>query len=131
MELKKQLSVEKPIVKGYNIYKSGKVLELYSKDENSLFKVKSQIQPSYSTDGPIYAVKIVINGNSEIQNAFCACPAGNDGRCNNLATGIPTTKRTFKSWREFRERQRHFARANTAPMQAWQNCCTNKCDRNY
>ena len=86
MELKKQPSVEKPIVKGYNIYKSGKVLELYSKDENSLFKVKSQIQPSYSTDGPIYAVKIVINGNSEIQNAFRACPAGNDGRCNNLAT---------------------------------------------
>ena len=31
VEFKKQLSVEKPIVKGYNFFKSGKVLGLYSK----------------------------------------------------------------------------------------------------
>ena len=88
VELKKQLSVEKPIVKGYNFYKSGKVLGLYSKAENGLFYVKSQVQPSYSTNGPVYAVQIVIHNNSEIQKAFCPCPAGNDGRCNHLATTL-------------------------------------------
>ena len=88
VELKKQLSVEKPIVKGYNFYKSGKVLGLYSKAENGLFYVKSQVQPSYSTNGPVYAVKIVIHNNSEIQKAFCPCPAGNDGRCNHLAATL-------------------------------------------
>ena len=30
----------------------------------------------------------------------------------------PITKRTLKSWREFRERQRDFAQATTTPMQA-------------
>ena len=35
VEFKKQLSVEKPIVKGYNFFKSGKVLGLYSKSEKS------------------------------------------------------------------------------------------------
>ena len=39
MEFKKQLSVEKPIVKGYNFFKSGKVLGLYSKSENGLVSV--------------------------------------------------------------------------------------------
>ena len=88
VELKKQLSVEKPIVKEYNFYKSGKVLGLYSKAENGQFYVKSQVQPSYSTNGPVYAVKIVIHNNSEIQKAFCPCPAGNDGRCNHLAATL-------------------------------------------
>lgn len=43
VEFKKQLSVEKRIVKGYNFFKSGKVLGLYSKTENGLFYVKSQV----------------------------------------------------------------------------------------
>ena len=51
VEFKKQLSVEKPIVKGYNFFKSGKVLGLYSKSENGLVYVKSQVQPSYSKGG--------------------------------------------------------------------------------
>lgn len=88
VELKKQLSVEKPIVKGYNFFKSGKVLGLYSKSENGLVYVKSQVQPSYSKGGSVYAVKIIIRVNSEIQKAFCPCPAGNDGRCNHLAASL-------------------------------------------
>ena len=88
VELKKQLSVEKPIVKGYNFFKSGKVLGLYSKSENGLVYVKSQVQPSYSKGGSVYAVKIIIRANSEIQKAFCPCPAGNDGRCNHLAASL-------------------------------------------
>ena len=43
VEFKKQLSVEKRILKGYNFFKSGKVLGLYSKTENGLFYVKSQV----------------------------------------------------------------------------------------
>ena len=39
VEFNKQLSVEKPIVKGYNFFKSGKVLGLYSKSENGLVSV--------------------------------------------------------------------------------------------
>ena len=66
VEFKKQLSVEKPIVKGYNFFKSGKVLGLYSKSENGLVYVKSQVQPSYSKGGSVYAVKIIIHANSEI-----------------------------------------------------------------
>jgi len=88
VEFKKQLSVEKPIVKGYNFFKSGKVLGLYSKSENGLVYVKSQVQPSYSKGGSVYAVKIIIRANSEIQKAFCPCPAGNDGRCNHLAATL-------------------------------------------
>lgn len=88
VEFKKQLSVEKPIVKGYNFFKSGKVLGLYSKSENGLVYVKSQVQPSYSKGGSVYAVKIIIHANSEIQKAFCPCPAGNDGRCNHLAASL-------------------------------------------
>ena len=71
VEFKKQLSVEKPIVKRYNFFKSGKVLGLFSKTENGLFYVKSQVLPSYSKIGPPYAVKIIICANSEIQKAFC------------------------------------------------------------
>ena len=58
--VKKKLSVEKPIVKGYNFYKSGKVFGLYSKSENGLFFIKSQVLPSHSKAGPAYTVKIMI-----------------------------------------------------------------------
>ena len=82
-------TLEKPSYrKGYNFFKSGKVLGLYSKSENGLVYVKSQVQPSYSKGGSVYAVKIIIRANSEIQKAFCPCPAGNDGRCNHLAATL-------------------------------------------
>ena len=42
-ELKRQLSVEKPIVKGYNFYRSGKVLGLYSQQINGVHCIKSQV----------------------------------------------------------------------------------------
>ena len=95
VEFKKQLSVEKPIVKGYNFFKSGKVLGLYSKSENGLVYVKSQVQPSYSKGGSVYDVKIIIHANSEIQKAFCPCPAGNDGRCSHLAASLFAMKDIF------------------------------------
>ncbi|XP_015769847.1 PREDICTED: uncharacterized protein K02A2.6-like [Acropora digitifera] len=88
VEFKKQLSVEKPIVKGYNFFKSGKVLGLYSKTDNVVFYVKSQVMPSYSTSGPVYAVKVILSGSAEIKKAYCPCPAGSDGRCNHLAATL-------------------------------------------
>lgn len=88
VEFKKQLSVEKPIVKGYNFFKSGKVLGLYSKTDNGVFYVKSQVMPSYSTSGPVYAVKVILSGSAEIKKAYCPCPAGSDGRCNHLAATL-------------------------------------------
>ncbi|KAK3753046.1 hypothetical protein QZH41_001200 [Actinostola sp. cb2023] len=88
VELKKQLSVEKPIVKGYNFYKSGKVKGVFSKSENGLFYVKSQVMPSYAKSSSLYAVKIIIKANSEIHRAYCPCPAGIDGRCNHLAASL-------------------------------------------
>lgn len=88
VELKKQLSVEKPIVKGYNFYKSGKVLGVYSKAENNMFYLKSHVMPSYSKTGPVYAVKFIVRANSSISKAYCPCPAGIDGRCNHLAATL-------------------------------------------
>ena len=88
VELKKQLSVEKPIVKGYNFYKSGKVLGVYSKAENNMFYLKSQVMPSYSKTGPVYVVKFIVRANSSISKAYCPCPAGIDGRCNHLAATL-------------------------------------------
>ena len=75
MEFKKQLFVEKPIVKGYNFLKSGKVLALYSKTDNGVFYVKSQVMQSYSTSGPVYAVKVILSGSAEVKKAHCPCPA--------------------------------------------------------
>ena len=95
VEFKKQLSVEKIIVKGYNFFKSGKVLGLYSKTENGLFYVKSQELPSYSKTGPTYTVKVIIRTNSKIQKAFCPCPAGIDARCNHLAATLFATEEIF------------------------------------
>ena len=80
--------MEKLIVKGYNFFKSGKALGLYSKTENGLFYVKSQELPSYSNTGPTHTVKVIIRANCKIQKAFRPCPAGNDGRCNHLAATL-------------------------------------------
>lgn len=65
MEFKKQLSVEKPIVKGYNFYKSGKVQGIYTKQQEELFYIKRQVKSSYDKQGDkhknIYIVKIITN----------------------------------------------------------------------
>lgn len=71
--VKKKLSVEKPIVKGF--YKSGKVFGLYSKSENGLFFIKSQVLPSHSKAGPAYTVKIMIG--SILLNSESVLPLSN------------------------------------------------------
>ena len=84
VELKKQLSTEKPIVKGYNFYKSGHVLQIFSKKEHNKHYVLSKVLPSMKK-GKVYTVKIILSSNANITTAFCCCPAGVDGRCNHLA----------------------------------------------
>lgn len=51
--LKKQLSTEKPIVKGYNFFKSGHVLQIFSKKEHNKHYVLSKVQPSMKK-GKVY-----------------------------------------------------------------------------
>jgi hypothetical protein len=87
VELKKQLSTEKPIVKGYNFYKSGHVLQIFSKKEHNKHYILSKVQPSMK-QGKVYPVKIILSLNGDIFNAFCCCPAGVDGRCNHLAATL-------------------------------------------
>ena len=87
VELKKQLSTEKPIVKGYNFYKSGHVLQIFSKKEHNKHYVLSKVNPSMKK-GKVYTVKIILCSNGDISNAFCCCPAGVDGRCNHLAATL-------------------------------------------
>ena len=88
VELKKQLSVEKPIVKGYNFYKSGKVSGIYSKMDGGVHYIKSQVMPSYARTGAAYTVKIIVEASGNILKAQCPCPAGVDGRCNHLAATL-------------------------------------------
>lgn len=86
VELKRQLSTEKPIVKGYNFFKSGHVLQAFVKKDGDMFYVKSKVSPSMKKG--VYTVKIVLDSSSCIQQASCHCPAGVDGRCNHLAATL-------------------------------------------
>ena len=74
VQLKRQLSVEKPIVKGYNFYRSGKVLGLYSQQINGVHCIKSQVMPSYAKTGAAYTVKIIVEANGNALKAQCPCP---------------------------------------------------------
>lgn len=88
VELRKQLSVEKPIVKGYNFFKSGKVLGIYTQIINNRCYIKSQVMPSYAKSGAAYTVRIIVNSSGDIEKAHCPCPAGVDGRCNHLVATL-------------------------------------------
>ena len=86
VEVKKQVSTEKPLVKGYNFFKSGNVQHVLSQTRNGLYFIKSKVLPSMRKDS--YIVKITMNERSLVQKAFCDCPAGIDGRCNHVAATL-------------------------------------------
>ena len=65
--------MEKPIVKGYNFYRSGKVLGLYSQQINGVHCIKSQVMPSYAKTGAAYTAKIIVEANGNILKAHCPC----------------------------------------------------------
>ena len=87
VELRKQLGTEKPIVKGYNFFKSGHVLQLFSTKDSNKYYVKSKVLPSMIKT-KIYTANIIIRANGDILSAVCGCPAGVDGRCNHLAATL-------------------------------------------
>ena len=86
---KKQLSTAKPLVKGFNFYKSGHVFTVKScnGDNGSRCYVKSQVLPSMKKS-EAYLCHIVIRSNGLVQKASCGCPAGIDGRCNHVAATL-------------------------------------------
>ena len=84
VEIRKKLSTEKLIVKGYNFYKSGHVRQIFSKRESDKCFIKSQVLPSMKK-GKVHTVIVVLHSNGDIAKAVCGCPAGVDGRCNQLA----------------------------------------------
>ena len=67
--------MEKPIVKGYNFYRSVRgfvlVLGLYSQQINGVHCIKSQVMPSYAKTGAAYTVKIIVEANGNILKAHC------------------------------------------------------------
>lgn len=65
VQLRKKLSTEKPIPKGYNFYKSGHVRQVFSKKEGDKFFIKSQVLPSMKK-GKVYTVKAVFHPSGEV-----------------------------------------------------------------
>ena len=74
-DAKKQLSTAKPLVKGYNVYKSGNVLTIKSCKEDHRAFVKSQVLPSVKKTAA-YTCYIILRRQGLVQRAFCGCTAG-------------------------------------------------------
>ena len=86
VELKQQLSTEKPLVKGY-MFKSGHVLQMFAKQQGQIFFVLSKVLPSMKK-GKVYSVKITLKSNGSVHQACCSCPAGIDGWCNHVTASL-------------------------------------------
>ena len=89
VDAKRQLSTAKPLIKGYNFYKSGHVLTVKScnSENGARSYIKAQVLPSMKKSSA-YLCCIIIRKNGLIQTAFCGCPAGVDGRCNHVAATL-------------------------------------------
>lgn len=87
VECKKQLSTAKPLVKGFNFFKSGHVLSIGHLQQNGKHYIKSQVLPSMKKD-KVYTCYLVISSLGKMLRAHCKCPAGIDGRCNHVASTL-------------------------------------------
>ena len=87
LDAKKQLSTAKLLVKAYNFYKSGHVLNVKSCEKDHRAFVKSQGLPSMKKT-TAYTCYIILRRQGLVQRAFCGCPAGVDGRCNHVAATL-------------------------------------------
>ena len=83
VEVKKQLSTAKPLVKGYNFYKSGHVLFISHLAGKGKHYLKSQVLPSMKKQA-VYTCYFVMSSLGNVLRAQCGCPAGIDGRCNHV-----------------------------------------------
>ena len=95
VESKKQLSTAKPLVKGFNFFKSGHVLYIGYLHESGKHYIKSQVLPSMKKD-KVYTCFLVIASIGRVLNAHCKCPAGIDGRCNHVASTLFALEQHFK-----------------------------------
>ncbi|CAH3108065.1 unnamed protein product [Pocillopora meandrina] len=94
-DAKKQLSTAKPLVKGYNFFKSGHVLSIKCRESDGKFYVKSQVLPSMKKT-VLYNCFIVFNKDGSVVTAYDGCPAGVDGRCNHVTSTLFALEEFFK-----------------------------------
>lgn len=87
VDSKKQLSTAKPLVKGFNFYKSGNVHSIHHLKESGKHFIKSQVLPSMKKN-LIYQCQIVMSSIGGVLKAYCGCPAGIDGRCNHVSATL-------------------------------------------
>ena len=95
LKVKKQLSTAKPLVKGFNFFKSGHVLYIGYLHESGKHYIKSQVLPSMKKD-KVYTCFLVIASIGRVLNAHCKCPAGIDGHCNHVASTLFALEQHFK-----------------------------------
>ena len=86
-DAKKQLCTAKPLVKGYNFFKSGHVLSIKCKEFDGKFYVKSHVLLSMKKSTS-YNCWIVLRKDGMVMSAYDGCPAGIDGRCNHVTATL-------------------------------------------
>ena len=86
LDARKQLSTAKPMVKGFNFYKSGHVLNVKSCLKDNKTFIKSLVLPSMKKTAAYSC--FVLTRQGFVHSASCGCPAGIDGRCNHIAATL-------------------------------------------
>ena len=110
---KRQLSTAKPLVKGFNFYKSGHVLTVKSCNEDTRSYVKSQVLPSMKKD----LCLIIVWKNGLVQKAYCACSTGIDGRC--IHVHVAVTLFALEEFCKLRAKQEETRKACTSQKCKW------------
>ena len=87
VDSKRQLSMAKPLVKGFNFYKSGNVHSILHLKQSGKHYLKSQVFPSMKKN-LIYQCNIVMSSIGVVLKSYCGCPAGIDGRCNRVSATL-------------------------------------------
>ena len=95
VECKKQLSTAKPLVKGFNFYKSGHVLFICHLLQDGKHFIKTKVLPSMKKKS-VYTCCLVMSTVGQVLSAHCGCPAGVDGRCNHVAATLFSLENTTK-----------------------------------
>ena len=81
----KGTSTAKPLVKGYNFFKSGHVVELAKHlSEDGSCHLRGKILPSIKKSTSYTAFITLRDG--KILRATCGCPAGIEGHCNHVSS---------------------------------------------
>ena len=82
----KGTSTAKPLVKGYNFFRSGhvvKVEKISNLNDDGLCHIRGRILPSMKKT-TVYSAFITLR-EKKVLRAKCACPAGFEGHCNHVA----------------------------------------------